>query len=199
MAATERSGGLLSVARSVATPYEYVSKDEALDVSTTRATGAARTRASSSLYMSAWPTWFVASTISMPSTDSGSVDLVVFFNSLHHVPVAGIDRALAEAARVLRPGGQLYIAEPLAEGPQFDLSQPVNDETDVRRKAFEAIGRAGAHGLEARSETRYVADGKYAGYEAWRDNSIAIDPERAARFAAMDAELRRRFETLGDR
>jgi SAM-dependent methyltransferase len=132
-------------------------------------------------------------------TDSGSVDLVVFFNSLHHVPVAGIDRALAEAARVLRPGGQLYIAEPLAEGPQFDLSQPVNDETDVRRKAFEAIGRAGAHGLEARSETRYVADGKYAGYEAWRDNSIAIDPERAARFAAMDAELRRRFETLGDR
>lgn len=135
---------------------------------------------------------------SLPA-NSGSVDLVVFFNSLHHVPEALMDRALAEAARVLRPGGQLYIAEPLAEGPQFELSQPVNDETDVRSRALEAIGRAGTHGLEAKSETRYVADGKYASYESWRDNSIAIDPERAARFAAQDAELRRRFEALGDR
>ncbi|MBM3345838.1 MAG: class I SAM-dependent methyltransferase [Betaproteobacteria bacterium] len=58
---------------------------------------------------------------SLPAA-AGSVDLVVFFNSLHHVPVAGMDRALAEARRVLRPGGQLYIAEPLAEEPQFDLS-----------------------------------------------------------------------------
>jgi len=143
-------------------------------------------------------TYVEAGAESLPA-DSGSVDLVVFFNSLHHVPVAVMDRALAEAARVLRAGGQLYIAEPLAEGPQFDLSQPVNDETGVRQKAFEAIGRATSLGLEAGSETRYVSDGKYANYESWRDNSIAIDPERAARFAAQDAELRRRFETLGDR
>ncbi len=128
-----------------------------------------------------------------------SVDLVVFFNSLHHVPVSVMDRALSEAARVLRNGACLYIAEPLAEGPQFELSQPVNDETGIRDRAYEAIGRAKAHGLTPLRETRYVADGKYTSFEAWRDNSVAIDPERAARFAAHDAELRRRFETLGAR
>ncbi|MBM3345837.1 MAG: hypothetical protein FJY55_04990 [Betaproteobacteria bacterium] len=69
----------------------------------------------------------------------------------------------------------------------------------MRRKAFEAIGRAAAHGLDAVCETRYVADAKYSSYEAWRDNSIAIDPERAVRFATQDAELRRRFAALGDR
>ena len=132
---------------------------------------------------------------------TGSVDLVMFFNSLHHVPVAVMDRALAEAARVLRPGGLLYVAEPLAEGPQFELSQPVNDETGIRERAYAAIGRAKGLGLGLAevTETRYVADGKHASFEAWRENSIAIDPDRGPRFDALDAELRRRFESLGER
>lgn len=126
-----------------------------------------------------------------------SIDLVVFFNSLHHVPVAGMHQAISESARVLKPGGSLYIAEPLAEGPQFVLSQPVNDESAIREKAYEAIQEATRHDLTPVTELRYVADGKYASYEAWRENSIAIDPDRRARFDAHDAELRRRFETLG--
>jgi SAM-dependent methyltransferase len=129
---------------------------------------------------------------------SGSVDLVVFFNSLHHVPVAVMDRALAEAARVLRPGGRLYIAEPLAEGAQYELSRPVNDEAAIRDCAYDAISRAAAAGLKPVTETRYVADGRHASFEAWRDNSIAIDPERAPRFAAREAELRARFAALGE-
>jgi SAM-dependent methyltransferase len=129
----------------------------------------------------------------------GSVDLVVFFNSLHHVPVSGMSKAIAESARVLKSGGHLYIAEPLAEGPQFELSQPVNDESAIRQKAYAAILEATAKGLDPVTETRYVADGKYASFEAWRENSIAIDPDRAPRFAAHETELRRRFESLGVR
>jgi ubiquinone/menaquinone biosynthesis C-methylase UbiE len=40
-----------------------------------------------------------------------STDVVVFANSLHHVPGELLDTALAEAARVLRPGGTLAVAD----------------------------------------------------------------------------------------
>ena len=48
----------------------------------------------------------------------GSFDISIFFNSLHHVPGDVMAAALDEATRVLRPGGTLYIAEPVAMGPQ---------------------------------------------------------------------------------
>src|SRR4051794_40809676 len=53
--------------------------------------------------------------------DDASADMVVFANSLHHVPAALLETALAEAARVLRPGGVVYVQEPLADGPYFEL------------------------------------------------------------------------------
>jgi len=48
--------------------------------------------------------------------DDEVFDIVVFFNSLHHVPVEDQETALAESARVLKPGGHLLVVEPLAEG-----------------------------------------------------------------------------------
>ena len=69
-------------------------------------------------------------------------DIVVFFNSLHHVPVEVQDKALAEAARVLVRGGRLLVIEPVAEGPLFELMRPVDDETEVRAAAIAALGRA---------------------------------------------------------
>lgn len=43
-----------------------------------------------------------------------------------------MDRSLAEAARVIRPGGLLIVMEPLAEGGFFDALRIVEDETAVR-------------------------------------------------------------------
>lgn len=45
------------------------------------------------------------------SIDSQSVDLVVCFSVLHHIPNAG--HVLSELARVLRPGGLLLLREPI--------------------------------------------------------------------------------------
>src|SRR5262245_29132691 len=56
--------------------------------------------------------------------DDGVADAVVFSNSLHHVPGELLDTALAEAARVLRPGGLVYVQEPVAEGAYFELLRP---------------------------------------------------------------------------
>ncbi len=131
----------------------------------------------------------------LPLPDA-SADLVSFNNSLHHVPVAEQGKALSEAARVLIGGGDLYIAEPLAEGALFELLQPIDDETEVRAAAYREIGHAGEYGFEPVSETRHLQPRKFENYEALRDMVIAIDPSRASRFEALDAGLRANFERL---
>ena len=74
----------------------------------------------------------------LPAPD-GAADIVIFFNSLHHVPVEGQDKAIAEAARALKPGGLLYVSEPVAEGPLFELIKPIDDETEIRAHAYRML------------------------------------------------------------
>jgi ubiquinone/menaquinone biosynthesis C-methylase UbiE len=74
----------------------------------------------------------------MPLAD-GSVDLVLFIYSLHHIPPEILPSVLAEARRVLRPGGHLYVAEPLAQGPLQEVSALYHDETMVRQRAADIL------------------------------------------------------------
>lgn len=82
----------------------------------------------------------------IPLADA-SMDRVFMFKSLHHVPAAVMDDALAEIARVLRPGGLLYVSEPIYDGDFNDILKLFNDEREVRRAAFAAEQRALAQGL----------------------------------------------------
>jgi SAM-dependent methyltransferase len=134
----------------------------------------------------------------LPLGDS-CADIVTFLNSLHHVPVPDQGKALKEAARVLVDGGALYIAEPLAEGPQFTIVQPVDDETEVRAAAYEEIKRAGVYGFEAVSEIRFTAWRKVERFEALRDTVISIDPTRREAVMALEPKLRESFERLAEK
>lgn len=133
---------------------------------------------------------------SLPMKD-GTVDVVVFSNSLHHVPVEDQGQALAEAARVLKPGGHVFISEPLAEGSHFAVVRLVNDETFVRAKALEAIRAADRWGLEQMAETTHVQTMRITDFEAFRHRQIAVDPTRAPVLAERTAELRAAFEQHG--
>ena len=62
--------------------------------------------------------------------------------SLHHVPLTAMDQALAEVARVLRPGGHLYLSEPVYAGPLNEITRLYNDEGAVRAAAQAAVDRA---------------------------------------------------------
>ena len=129
-----------------------------------------------------------------------SLDAAVFFNSLHHVPVEGQARALAEAARVVRTGGLIYVQEPLAAGPHFELVRPIEDETVVRAKAEEAIEATVAAGLLVQDlELVYEAPYKIADFEAFKAGVIAVDEGRRPRFEAMEEDLRTAFEALAER
>ena len=126
----------------------------------------------------------------------GSADLVVFFNSLHHIPPDEMGKALAEAVRVLQPGGQVYVAEPLAEGPFFEAVQPISDETEVRARALAAL--TAARGLVAQTEIFYVNTVRMASFEAFRDRILSINPDRDALFARIEDEMRARFTRLAE-
>ena len=130
--------------------------------------------------------------------DDGSVDMVVFFNSLHHVPVSLLDAGLAEAARVLVPGGILFVLEPIATGAYFELTRLVEDETYVRAKAYEALGRADAHGLAATAEEIYRNPMTFKDFDAFEARSIAVDPARAAIIAEHRVSLRDSFEASAE-
>lgn len=128
---------------------------------------------------------------------SGEADVVVFFNSLHHVPAAMMGKALDEAARALRPGGQVYVSEPIAEGPFFATCRPVDDETAVRAQAYHALMHCPA--LVPTHEFRYVHIVQMRTFDAFRDRLISANSEREARFDAMTDELRALFEANGSR
>jgi SAM-dependent methyltransferase len=126
-----------------------------------------------------------------------SADLAVFMRSFHHVPVADLGAALAEARRVIRPGGAVYVAEPLAEGNFFELTRLVDDETEVRRAAQAALARAPNAGLQRETTVDYDAPLSISGLPGLRARVVAADPRRAARFEELGAELAEGLERLG--
>lgn len=135
----------------------------------------------------------------LPLPDA-SLDVAVFFNSLHHVPVAHQTQALAEAARALKPGGRLCAIEPLAEGPHFQANRGIEDETEVRDRAYLALQTAyEGPDFESDHEFSYLTEVHYVDFEAFRDGMIAVDERRRAKVAAREAELRAAFEANAER
>lgn len=97
---------------------------------------------------------------------SASFDGALMLKSLHHVPLAMMDRALSELFRVLRPGGWLYISEPVYAGELNELIRVFNDEREVRAAAQGALDRAIASGLWlSAAERRFEMPVSFAGFD----------------------------------
>lgn len=130
----------------------------------------------------------------LPFADD-SFDATVFRASLHHVPAGSMTRALREARRVTRPGGELFVFEPLTSGTHFQLTRLFNDETVVRRLAQEAIGEVVQQGDLSRTHSATLeSESVYSDFEALRRRVMAIDGSRESAFAAIEQQLRRVFD-----
>jgi SAM-dependent methyltransferase len=126
-----------------------------------------------------------------------SFELVVCFNSLHHVPLASQWDALGQIARVLVSGGELVVVEPVADGEHFALLRQIDDETEVRREAFRAMHAAATLGLRMMQERYYDSRVIEASAAAVRARFLAADATRAAVLDRLSGELDQHFATLG--
>ncbi len=125
-----------------------------------------------------------------------SADVVVFSYSLHHVQRAAMVEALREAHRVLHTGGVLYVVEPLAKGPGHEVIKLIDDETEVRAYAQEALERAADVGFEPATEISYTSRTVCADADSLAERVVGVDPTRAERMQLYRAEFTERFAAL---
>lgn len=85
---------------------------------------------------------FVAAGAQAIPFPDASFDLALMLKSLHHIPLPLMGQALAETSRVLRPGGHLYVSEPVYAGALNDVVRLFNDERTVRAAAQAAPDEA---------------------------------------------------------
>lgn len=109
----------------------------------------------------------------IPFADA-SFDGALMLKSLHHVPMALMGRALDEVARVLRPGGWLYVSEPVYAGALNEVVRLFNDEGEVRAAAQRALDEALRAGP----------------WQAWEERRFEM-PVRFRDFADFEARMMR--------
>lgn len=101
---------------------------------------------------------------SIPFPDA-AFDGALMLKSLHHVPMDRMAQALREVARVLRPGGWLYVSEPVYGGPFNELVRLFNDERVVRAAAQQAVDDALAGGTwQQAAERRFETPVRFADF-----------------------------------
>jgi ubiquinone/menaquinone biosynthesis C-methylase UbiE len=138
-----------------------------------------------------------ASGSKLPLPDE-SMDLVIFFNALHHLPPDDMSYSLQECHRLLKPEGYLYVAEPLAQGPLHELTRSIDDETELRQLAYQALCAAGdGPGLTQLQEVFYQTVVSYKNFGDFRKKMEEVSPRRQAIFRAQEALLVEAFERLG--
>jgi ubiquinone/menaquinone biosynthesis C-methylase UbiE len=141
--------------------------------------------------------WVVGTAQDLPYDDA-TFDLVLFMKSLHHVAIAEMAPALADARRVLRDGGRVYVAEPLLAGSFFELVRLIEDEVEVRTAAQRVLDDAGAVGLRATQVVEYDLDPSFTGFDALAAHIASVDPHRAPVIAANRAQLQDAYERLAE-
>lgn len=127
--------------------------------------------------------------------DDNSTDAVFFFRSLHHVPIDSMDAALAEAARVLKPGtGKLCIVEPGMEGSNFAMMRPFHDETEVRTAAQAALARNTSRLFDRVDRYIYTLHPRHESFDAMVERVMGMTFNSLDRARVESDETRAAFE-----
>jgi ubiquinone/menaquinone biosynthesis C-methylase UbiE len=130
----------------------------------------------------------------IPCADA-SFDLALMLKSLHHVPRPLMAQALAEAARVLRTGGHLYVSEPVYAGPLNDVIKLFNEERLVREAAQAALDAALLSGTwQAAAERRFETPVHFADFDSFEQKMMRPTFADHRIDQAKRDEVRRAFE-----
>lgn len=126
---------------------------------------------------------------------SETFDLALMLKSLHHVPLPQLDQALSEVHRILKPGGLLYVSEPVFAGPLNEVMRLFHDEERVRAAALHALQKAVAGGDWAQvSETRFDVPVQFRDFADFETRMIGVTFADHRLDAATLQQVRARFE-----
>lgn len=110
----------------------------------------------------------------IPAADA-SFDIVLMFKSLHHVPTELMNDALSEIGRVLKPGGVVYISEPVYAGDFNDILRLFHDEKAVRNAAFAAEENAvSTHQLSLVSQTFFLQPVHFEDFSQYEKQVLGV-------------------------
>lgn len=128
--------------------------------------------------------------------DDNSVDIVLMFKSLHHVPIGLMDQALREIARVLKPGGLAWISEPVYAGDLNEVFKLFHDEKLVREAAFAALCRAVESGhLALEKELFFNTRSYFESFEQFDSRMIRVTHSNHQLSPERYQQVRERFDT----
>jgi SAM-dependent methyltransferase len=132
---------------------------------------------------------------SIPLADA-SIDVVMMFKSLHHVPLDLHDQVFSEIRRVLKTGGHAYISEPVFAGELNEMIRIFNDEEAVRRAAFEAVRRALEKGpFELSCEVFFLAPTNFTNFAEFERKYFQVTHSERNVTETQRREVERLFDT----
>lgn len=123
-----------------------------------------------------------------------SVDIILMFKSLHHVPLESLNLAFSEMHRVLKSDGLIYISEPVFECPFNEVLRVYHDEERVRAKAFDAIQTAVGGGLfQLEPEYFFRNQIRLSSFEQYETNMLNVTHTEYVLTSEQKKEVKRRF------
>jgi len=132
--------------------------------------------------------------------ENESVDVVLMFKSLHHVPLDLMAPAMREIRRVLKPGGLAYISEPVFAGAFNEILRLFHDESTVREAAFTTVKKAVDEGVfELVEETFFNSPMKFESFADFENKVLKATHTHHSLSEEVYGLVKQRFERyLGD-
>jgi ubiquinone/menaquinone biosynthesis C-methylase UbiE len=129
-----------------------------------------------------------------------SVDVVFMFKSLHHVPLELMEPSMYEIRRVLKPGGLVYISEPVFAGDFNEVLRLFHDEQKVREAAFSTVKKVVDEGLfKLVEEIFFNSPMKFEDFAEFENNTIKATHSSHKLDDELYALVKQRFEQhVGD-
>ena len=123
-----------------------------------------------------------------------SVDVVFMFKSLHHVPLDLMATAMREIRRVLKPGGQLYVSEPVFAGAFNEILRMFHDERAVREAAFATLQAVVDEGLfDLAEELFFLSQMSFEDFEDFENRIIKVTHTHHQLDDELHARVKQKF------
>ncbi len=130
--------------------------------------------------------------------EPGSVDGVIFANSMHHIPAAHYRQVFQEMRRVLHRDGFVYVQEPIANGSHQYAIELFHDETDVRLRAYRALVELANPRFAKMREIYFDVEHTYSDFEEFANHYCLLSYNNYAESDVRNDKVRKRFESCAN-